>query len=119
VSGLPAAGLSELLAAAQRALGFAAAALAVLPEPAALVHREPTAPEPPPGRAPRADARSLRSDSQFVLIYRAADTLVSRRGKLGEHGVWRTIAYPGAAQAAHAYALECSRLIEQGFRDVA
>jgi hypothetical protein len=44
---------------------------------------------------------------------------VSRRGKLGEHGVWRTVAYPGAAQAAHAFALECSRLIEQGFRDVA
>jgi len=88
------------------------------PEPDALVHRDPAAAEPPPGKAPRADARSLRSDSQFALIYRAGATVVSRRGKLGEHGVWRTVGYPGAAQAAHAYALECSRLIEQGFRDV-
>ncbi len=112
-------GLPDLVAITQSALGFATAALAVLPEPDALVHRDPSAAEPPPGRAPRADARSLRSDSQFALIYRAGATLVTRRGKLGEHGVWRTVEYPGAAQAAHAFALECSRLIEQGFRDVA
>lgn len=115
---LAAVALPDLLAITQSALGFAAAALAVLPEPDALVHRDPAAAEPPPGKAPRADARSLRSDSQFALIYRAGATVVSRRGKLGEHGVWRTVGYPGAAQAAHAYALECSRLIEQGFRDV-
>ena len=119
VAPLAAVALPDLVAITQSALGFATAALAVLPEPDALVHRDPAAAEPPPGRAPRADARSLRSDSQFALIYRSGATLVSRRGKLGEHGVWRTVAYPGAAQAAHAFALECSRLIEQGFRDVA
>jgi hypothetical protein len=110
--------LPELLAVATSALGFAVDALASLPPPDQLVHREPTATEPPPGRAPRGDARSLRSDTQFALIYRSGAAVVSRRGKLGEHGVWRVVEYPGAAQAAHAYALECSRLIEQGFRDV-
>lgn len=110
--------LPDLMAVAHHALGFAVAALAELPLPDALVHREPTAPEPPPGRAPRGDARSLRSDTQFALIYRVGATVVSRRGKLGEHGVWRTVTYPGSAPAAHAYALECSRLIEQGFHDV-
>lgn len=119
VASLAQVALPDLLALTQSALGFATAALAALPEPDALVQRDPAAAEPPPGKAPRADARSLRSDSQFALIYRTGATLVARRGKLGEHGVWRTVAYPGAAQAAHAFALECSRLIEQGFRDVA
>ena len=119
VPALVTADLPELLAVATSALGFAAAALASLPAPTDLIQREPSAAEPPPGKAPPGDARSLRSDTQFVLIYRHGATLVSRRGKLGEHGVWRTVTYPGPAQAAHAYALECSRLIEQGFRDVA
>lgn len=110
--------LPDMLAAVQSALHFAAAALVELTAPAALVHREPTSPEPPPGRAPRGDARSLRSESQFALIYRHGAAVVSRRGKLGEHGVWRVIDYPNPAAAAHAYALECSRLAEQGFHDV-
>ena len=110
--------LPDMLAVVQSALHFAAAALVELPAPAALVHREPSSPEPPPGRAPRGDARSLRSESQFALIYRHGAAIVSRRGKLGEHGVWRVVDYPSPAAAAHAYALECSRLAEQGFHDV-
>lgn len=110
--------LAALTGVASRALGFAAAVLAELPAPTDLVHRDPSAAEPPPGPAPRGDARSLRSDGQFALIYRAGSALVSRRGKLGEHGAWRVVEYPTAAQAAHAYAAECSRLQAQGFRDV-
>jgi len=74
--------LPDMLAVVQSALHFAAAALVELPAPAALVHREPTSPEPPPGRAPRGDARSLRSESQFALIYRHGAAIVSRRGKM-------------------------------------
>jgi hypothetical protein len=110
--------LAALTGVASRALGFAAAVLAELPAPTDLVHRDPSAAEPPPGPAPRGDARSLRSDGQFALIYRAGSALVSRRGKVGEHGAWRVVEYPTAAQAAHAYAAECSRLQAQGFRDV-
>lgn len=119
VAALTMAELPDLMAVVQRALGFADAALTYLPPPSELVHRDPASPEPPPGRAPRGDARSMRSDSQFALIYRSGAAVVSRRGKLGEHGVWRVVEYPGAAQAAHAYAVECSRLVEQGFHDVA
>ncbi|MBK9034676.1 MAG: hypothetical protein IPL61_25990 [Myxococcales bacterium] len=108
----------DWVAVAQSALGFADAALTYLPTPDEIVHRAPSAPEPPPGRAPRGDARSMRSDSQFSLIYRSGSSVVTRRGKLGEHGVWSVVEYPGSAQAAHAYAVECSRLIEQGFHDV-
>lgn len=108
----------DFLAVAQSALGFAAAALAYLPGPREIVQGEPTATEPPPGRAPAGDARSLRSPDQFALIYRHGASVISRRGKVGERGAWRVIDYPAPTAAAHAYALECSRLIEQGFRDV-
>lgn len=110
--------LPDLLAVANNALGFAASALDPLPAPSQIVQGDPSAAEPPPGRAPAGDARSLRTPEQFVLIYRHGASVISRRGKLGERGAWRVIDYPGPAPAAHAYALECSRLIEQGFRDV-
>lgn len=108
---------AELLAVAHSALGFAAAALAQLPAPTQIVHGDPTAPEPPPGRAPAGDSRSLRAGGEFVLIYRHGASVISRRGPVGARGAWRVVDYPGPAPAAHAYALECSRLIEQGFRD--
>lgn len=110
--------LPDLIAVARGALGFAAAALAPLPAPTEIVHGDPTAAEPPPGRAPAGDARSFRSDDQFALVYRHGASVISRRGKLGERGAWRVVDYPGPGPAAHAYALECSRLVEQGFRDV-
>lgn len=110
--------LPDLLAIANSALGFAAAALDPLPAPEMIVQGDPSAAEPPPGRAPSGDARSLRTPEQFVLVYRHGTSVISRRGKLGERGVWKVVDYPGATSAAHAYALECSRLIEQGFRDV-
>lgn len=110
--------LPDLIAVARGALGFAAAALAPLPAPTEIVHGDPTAAEPPPGRAPAGDARSFRSEEQFALVYRHGASVISRRGKLGERGAWRVVDYPGPGPAAHAYALECSRLVEQGFRDV-
>lgn len=110
--------LGELLAAAHTSLGFAAAALTALPHPDDLVHGDPAAPEPPPGRVPAGDARSLRTSDQFALVYRHGATVVSRRGKLGQRGSWQAVDYPTAALAARAYALECSKLMGQGFRDV-
>lgn len=110
--------LGQLLAAAHTSLGFAAAAVGALPHPDDLVVGDPAAPEPPPGRAPTGDARSLRTSDQFALVYRHGATVVSRRGKLGQRGTWQAVDYPSAALAAHAYALECSKLTGQGFRDV-
>lgn len=112
------ASMPDLLAVAQSALGFASAALAELPPPTEVLHGDPTAAAPPPGKAPAGDARSLRRSDQFVLLYRHGASVISRRGTVGQRGAWRVIDYPGTAPAAHAYALECSRLIEQGFRDV-
>ncbi len=109
---------SDRLAALNTSLGFAAAALTALPHPAELVVGDPAAPEPPPGAAPAGDARSLRAGDQFALVYRHGAAVVSRRGKLGQRGAWRVVDYPSPALAAHAYALECSRLVGQGFRDV-
>lgn len=109
--------LGDLLAAAHTSLGFARTALDTLPHPSALVVGDPSLPEPPPGRPPAGDARSLRADDQFALIYRHGTSVVSRRGKLGQRGSWRVVDYPSATLAAHAYALECSRLLGLGFRD--
>jgi hypothetical protein len=107
-----------LRAIARTALGFAEAALTVLPAPSEIVAGEPTAPAPPPGRVPPGDSRSLRTDEQFALIYRHGASLVSRRGVIGQRGVWRVVDYPGPTQAATAYAIEFSRLRAQGFLDV-
>ncbi len=101
----------------QTSLGFASAALAALPHPAELVIGTPLAFEPPPGPAPSGDARSLRAGDQFALVYRHGAAVVSRRGTLGLRGTWNVVDYPSATLAAHAYALECSRLLAQGFRD--
>lgn len=109
---------ARAIAAFQTSLGFATAALVALPHPADLVAGDPSAPEPPPGAAPAGDARSLRAGDQFALIYRHGAAVVSQRGKLGERGTWRVVDYPSPTLAAHAYALECSRLAGQGFRDV-
>jgi hypothetical protein len=108
----------DIRAIARTALGFAEAALAVLPSPSEIVAGDPTAPAPPPGRVPAGDSRSLRTDEQFALIYRHGASLVSRRGVIGQRGVWRVVDYPGPTQAASAYAAECSRLRAQGFVDV-
>ncbi len=110
--------LGALLAAAHTSLGFADATLTALPHPAELIATDPSSPEPPPGRPPAGDARSLRADDQFALIYRHGASIVSRRGKLGERGAWRVVDYPSAALAARAYAVECSRLLSLGFRDL-
>lgn len=108
----------DIRAVARTALGFAEAALTVLPAPADIVAGDPTSPAPPPGRVPPGDSRSLRTEEQFALIYRHGAALVSRRGVIGQRGVWRVVDYPGPTQAAAAYAAECSRLRAQGFVDV-
>lgn len=114
----PAPALDDFLGAFQTTLAFADAALAALPHPAEIVDGDPAAPEPPPGPAPAGDARSLRTPAAFALVYRHGAAVISRRGALGQRGTWRVVDYPSAALAAHAYALECSRLVAQGFRDV-
>lgn len=110
--------LGALMATLQTSLGYASAALAALPHPDDVVGGDPAAPEAPPGPAPAGDARSLRTADEFALVYRHGAAVVARRGKLGERGTWRVVDYPSAALAAHAYALECSRLVGQGFRDL-
>ena len=107
----------DIRAIARVALGFAEAALTVLPAPSEIVAGDPTGPAPPPGRVPPGDSRSLRTDEQFALIYRHGASLVMRRGVIGQRGVWRVVDYPGPTQAAAAYAAECSRLRAQGFAD--
>ncbi len=108
----------DLRAIARTALGFAEAALTVLPAPSDIVAGDPAEPAPPPGIVPPGDSRSMRTPEQFALIYRHGASLVSRRGMIGQRGVWRVVDYPGPTQAATAYAAECSRLRAQGFVDV-
>jgi hypothetical protein len=114
----PAPAMFDFAAALQTSLAFADAALAALPHPAEVGAGDPTMLEPPPGPAPAGDARSLRAGDQFALVYRHGAAVVTRRGTLGQRGAWRVVDYPSAALAAHAYALECSRLVGQGFRDL-
>lgn len=109
----------DLRAIARVSLGFCEAALTELPAPSQIVAGDPAAPAPPPGQVPPGDSRSLRLDSQFALVYRHGASVVSRRGVIGQRGVWRVVDYPGPAQAAAAYAAECSRLRGQGFVDLA
>ncbi|MEZ4398686.1 MAG: hypothetical protein R3B06_01610 [Kofleriaceae bacterium] len=109
---------AELAAVAAAALANTAAVVEPLPTPDALDKRDPDSAAEPPGRAPPGDARSMRDHEGFVLVYRSGAAVVSRRGRLGTYGTWRVVDYPGPAQAAHAYALECSRLTAQGFHDV-
>ena len=83
---------------------------------------DPDANAPPPGRAPRGDSRSFRrlSDEteEFCLIYRSNSFLVTRRGPVGKQGTWDIVEYPSIGAAAHAYALKCSELSGEGFRDL-
>ncbi|MBE7449507.1 MAG: hypothetical protein HS111_11605 [Kofleriaceae bacterium] len=108
----------DLRAIARTALGFCEAALTALPHPSEIVAGDPAAPAPPPGKVPAGDSRSMRRDDQFALVYRHGAALVTRRGLVGQQGVWRVVDYPGPTQAAAAYAAECSRLRGQGFVDV-
>ena len=82
--------------------------------PAAIaLDREPT-------WATRADdARSFRCGDQLAVVHRRGAAIISRRGTLGQRGAWRIVDYPSPTLAAHAYALECSRLVAEGFHDVA
>lgn len=109
----------DLRALARTSLGFCEAALAALPSPSEiLVGGDPTTPAPPPGKVPPGDSRSMRTDSQFALVYRHGASVITRRGMLGQRGVWRVVDYPGPTQAAAAYAAECSKLRGQGFADL-
>jgi hypothetical protein len=108
----------DLRALARVSLGFCEAALTALPSPAEIVTGDPAAPAPPPGLVPPGDSRSMRMDSQFALIYRHGASVISRRGMIGQRGVWRVVDYPGPTQASAAYAAECSRLRGQGFVDL-
>lgn len=108
----------DLRALARVSLGFCEAALTSLPSPAEIVAGDPAAPCPPPGLVPPGDSRSMRMDSQFALIYRHGASVISRRGMIGQRGVWRVVDYPGPTQASAAYAAECSRLRGQGFVDL-
>lgn len=108
----------DLIALARTSLGFCEAALTALPAPSEIVAGEPTAPAPPPGKVPPGDSRSMRLGDQFALVYRHGASVISRRGVVGQRGVWRVVDYPGPTQASAAYAAECSRLRGQGFADL-
>lgn len=90
---------------------------AVLLAPTDIVPADPTAPDAPPGRVPPGDSRSLRHGDSFALVYRHGISLISRTGRVGQHGSWKIIDYPSPLQAAAAYAAECSRLLALGYAD--
>ena len=79
--------------------------------------QDPNAAAPPPGRAPRGDARSFRKGNEFCFIYRTAQFLVQRRGEIGKVGKWSVVEYPHKGSAGHAYAEECSTIGAEGFSD--
>jgi len=99
----------------------ASAELAALPAPDAIVHADPHTPAPPPGHVPAGDSRSLRrrrdATDEFALVYRHENHLITRIGEVGTTGEWRDVEYPTIAAAAHAYAMESSRLVADGFHD--
>ncbi len=80
--------------------------------------RAPESPASPPGIAPPGDSRSLRRGNDFVLIYRDASYLITRAGTVGTEGRWEVVEYPSQGAAAHAYAMKCSELSGEGFRDL-
>jgi hypothetical protein len=90
--------------------------------PQAIPQGKPTDAAPPPGLAPKGDARSLRrhgdDGEEFCFIYRIHDKVITRQGIVGQLGSWNVVQYPGNSHAAHAYAQECSRLTTEGFRDL-
>lgn len=91
--------------------------LLALPAPDDLAFGDPDASAPPPGRVPPGNSRSLRRGDEFALVYLHDSSLVERAGTVGRAGRWRVVSYPSRAAAAHAYALECSRLHADGFTD--
>jgi hypothetical protein len=72
---------------------------------------------PPPGLVPPGDSRSMRRGTDFALIYRLGNAVISRFGIVGTRGQWRVVEYPTVASASHAYAKECSRFVSEGFSD--
>jgi hypothetical protein len=92
-----------------------------LPPPDAIHRLDPATPAPPPGHVPPGDSRSLRrrrgQTDEFALIYRHESHLIMRTGEVGRVGEWRDIEYPTIAAASRAYALETSRLVDEGFHD--
>jgi hypothetical protein len=96
-------------------------AVEALIDPEELPTDAPDSPAPPPGRAPAGDARSFRRDypspGEFAFVYRSGTYLIVRAGKVGRQGTWNRVEYPSIGAAAHAYADECSRWVEQGYRD--
>lgn len=82
------------------------------------VDADPNIKAAPPKRAPRGDARSLRRNNDFCLIYRHERYLVRREGTVGLLGQWSVTEYPSTSAAAHAYAQECSDLTGAGFSDL-
>lgn len=97
------------------------AELALMPAPDEIPAVDPATPAPPPGPTPPGDSRSMRRHTggreEFALVYLHGSTLVIRTGDVGQMGAWTTTEYPTHAAATRAYALECSRLVGDGFRD--
>jgi hypothetical protein len=95
--------------------------LEALPPPDAILRVDPATPAPPPGHVPPGDSRSMRrrrgQTDEFALIYRHESHLIMRIGEVGRAGEWRDIEYPTVAAASRAYALETSRLVDEGFHD--
>jgi hypothetical protein len=88
-----------------------------MPGPREIPGGSPTDPARPPGAVPAGDSRSLRNNSDFALIYRQANAVITRFGAIGTRGQWRVVEYPTTAAASHAYAKECSRFVSEGFSD--
>jgi hypothetical protein len=94
-----------------------------LPSPSQIVRGAAEDPEPPPGRAPRGDCRSLQrvrtgAPTYFALVYRHETALITRTGLVGLRGDWRVLEYPTTTAAARANAQECARLGAEGYHDV-
>jgi hypothetical protein len=94
----------------------------LLPPSALPTGDNPNASADPPGLAPPGDSRSLRRHTdggeEFVFIYRSQAFLIQRAGKVGTTGQWSCVEYPHIGAASHAYAQECSRLTDEGYRDL-
>lgn len=88
-----------------------------MPGPRDVPPGNPDDPAAPPGLVPAGDSRSLRRGSDFALIYRLGNAVISRFGTVGTRGQWRVVEYPTTASASHSYAKESSRFVSEGFSD--
>jgi hypothetical protein len=95
----------------------AAAPFPLMPDPSQIPAGDPDDPADAPGLVPPGDSRSLRRGSDFVLVYRLANIVVSRFGAIGRRGQFRVVEYPTTTYAANAYARECSRWVGEGYSD--